>query len=108
MRDDAERLIAWLRIVAIPVLLLGHGLITETSPSHRAFVFAVVAFSVYAVLALIGATVREVPPRVATLLAALDIGFAAGSPSRAAAASRRSASRSCSCRSRRRSVAARA
>ena len=45
MHDDAERLIAWLRLVAIPVLLLGHGLISETRPSHRAFTFAVVAFA---------------------------------------------------------------
>ncbi|HEY1479066.1 MAG TPA: ATP-binding protein [Gaiellales bacterium] len=76
MHDDAERLIAWLRIVAIPVLLLGHGLITEASPSHRAFVFAVVSFSVYAVLVLIGASIRDVPPRVVAALAALDIAFA--------------------------------
>jgi two-component system NarL family sensor kinase len=76
VHDDAERLIAWLRLVAVPVLLLGHGLISETRPSHRAFAFAVVAFSIYAVLVLIGAYVREVPPRVVTALAALDIAFA--------------------------------
>jgi two-component system NarL family sensor kinase len=76
VHDDAERLIAWLRIVAIPVLLLGHGLISETSPSHRAFEFAVIAFSIYAVLVLIAASFHEVPRRVVTLLAALDIGFA--------------------------------
>lgn len=76
MHDDAERLIAWLRVVAIPVLLLGHGLINEQQPSHRAFAFAVVAFSVYALLVLIGASVRDVPPRVVNVLAALDIAFA--------------------------------
>jgi two-component system NarL family sensor kinase len=76
VHDDAERLIAWLRIVAIPVLLLGHGLITETSPSHRAFAFAVVAFSIYSVLVLIAASVRDISPRGASLLAALDIAFA--------------------------------
>ena len=77
MHDDAERLIAWLRIVAIPVLLLGHGLISEARPSHRAFAFAVVAFSIYAVLVLIAATFYDVPPRVVNALAALDIAFAA-------------------------------
>jgi two-component system NarL family sensor kinase len=75
VHDDAERLIAWLRVVAIPVLLLGHGLISEEMPSHRAFAFAVVAFSIYAVLVLIGASIREVPRRVVTVLAALDIAF---------------------------------
>jgi len=54
VHDDAERLIAWLRVVAIPVLLLGHGLISETSPNHRAFEFTVIAFSIYSVLVLIG------------------------------------------------------
>jgi two-component system NarL family sensor kinase len=76
VHDDAERLIAWLRVVAIPVLLLGHGLISETSPTHRAFAFSVVAFSIYAVLVVIGASLREVPPRVVAALAALDIAFA--------------------------------
>jgi two-component system NarL family sensor kinase len=76
VHDDAERLIAWLRIVAIPVLLLGHGLVSETSPSHTAFAFAVVSFSVYAVLTLIYASVRDVPPRVAALLLTLDVAFA--------------------------------
>jgi two-component system NarL family sensor kinase len=76
VHDDAERLIAWLRIVAIPVLLLGHGLISEARPSHRAFAFAVVAFSIYAVLVLIAATFYDVPPRVVNALAALDIAFA--------------------------------
>ena len=76
MHDDAERLIAWLRVAAIPVLLLGHGLISETSPNHRAFEFTVVAFSVYSVIVLIGASLREVPPRVVNVLAALDIAFA--------------------------------
>jgi two-component system, NarL family, sensor kinase len=76
VHDDAERLIAWLRVVAIPVLLLGHGLISETSPNHRAFEFTVIAFSIYSVLVLIGASVREVPPRVVTALAAFDIAFA--------------------------------
>jgi two-component system NarL family sensor kinase len=76
VHDDAERLIAWLRVAAIPVLLLGHGLISETSPNHRAFEFTVVAFSVYSVIVLIGASLREVPPRVVNVLAALDIAFA--------------------------------
>ena len=76
MHDDSERLIAWLRVVAIPVLLLGHGLIAETRPSQQAFAFSVVAFSVYAVVVLIGASLREVPPRVVVVLAALDIAFA--------------------------------
>ena len=76
VHDDAERLIAWLRVAAIPVLLLGHGLISETSPNHRAFEFTVVAFSVYSVIVLIGASLRDVPPRVVNLLAALDIAFA--------------------------------
>ncbi|MDX6600134.1 MAG: two-component system, NarL family, sensor kinase [Gaiellales bacterium] len=71
---DAERLTALLRIVAVPVLIVGEAYVPSDSPTEQRFVVVVALFAIYA-LATLALAAREVTP-AAHWMAVADIGFA--------------------------------
>src|SRR5689334_16753480 len=72
---DAERLTAFLRIVAVPVLIVGEAYVPNREPSEGRFVVVIALFSVYALATLVLAA-RGLTP-AAQWMAVLDIAFAA-------------------------------
>jgi two-component system NarL family sensor kinase len=71
---DAERLTALLRIVAVPVLIVGEAYVPNRSPTQGRFLVAVALFAVYALVTL-ALAMRERSPR-AHWMAMADIVFA--------------------------------
>jgi two-component system NarL family sensor kinase len=72
---DAERLTALLRLVAVPVLLIGDAYVPSLEPTEARFSVVLSLFAVYALITLVLAG-REVTP-AAHWMAVADIGFAA-------------------------------
>jgi len=73
---DAERLTALLRIVAVPVLLIGEIYVPNPEPSERRFLVVLAAFTLYAVGTLVVARWELWPGTHWQLLAIADIAFA--------------------------------
>ena len=71
---DAERLTALLRIVAVPVLIVGEAYVPSSSPTQDRFVVVVALFGIYA-LGTLALALRELTP-AAHWMAIADIGFA--------------------------------
>ena len=71
---DAERLTALLRIVAVPVLIVGEAYVPSSSPTQDRFVVVVALFGLYA-LGTLALAQRELTP-AAHWMAIVDIGFA--------------------------------
>jgi two-component system NarL family sensor kinase len=71
---DAERLTALLRLVAVPVLLIGEVYVPSREPTEREFVVVLALFAVYALGTLLLAA-REATP-AAHWMAVVDIAFA--------------------------------
>ncbi len=72
---DAERLTALLRIVAVPVLIVGEAYVPNREPSEGRFVVVIALFAIYA-LATLALASRELTP-AAQWMAVVDIVFAA-------------------------------
>jgi two-component system NarL family sensor kinase len=73
---DAERLIAYLRLSAVPVLILGQAYVTQPEPTPTAFKVALAAFALYAAAVVVLLQVWRAPPWAAEGFAAADIAFA--------------------------------
>jgi two-component system NarL family sensor kinase len=73
---DAERLTALLRIVAVPVLLVGEVYVPKPEPSERPFYFVLAAFTLYALATLVVARWEIAPGTHWQWLAVSDIAFA--------------------------------
>ena len=71
---DAERLTALLRIVAVPVLIVGEAYVPSSAPTQGRFAVVVVLFGLYA-LGTLALAQRELTP-AAHWMAIVDIGFA--------------------------------
>jgi two-component system NarL family sensor kinase len=71
---DAERLTALLRIVAVPVLIVGEAYVPSSAPTQDRFAVVVVLFGLYA-LGTLALALRELTP-AAHWMAIVDIGFA--------------------------------
>ena len=71
---DAERLTALLRLVAVPVLIVGEAYVPNRSPTQDRFLVVVALFALYA-LATLAVAARERTP-AAHWMAVFDIGFA--------------------------------
>jgi two-component system, NarL family, sensor kinase len=71
---DAERLTALLRIVAVPVLIVGEAYVPSNSPTEDRFAVVVALFALYA-LGTLALAIREHTP-AAPWMAIVDIGFA--------------------------------
>jgi two-component system NarL family sensor kinase len=75
-RDDTERLIAVLRLVAVPVLLAGEAYVPAPSPTSNAFKVVIATFAVYAAVVTIIVFRGGSRPHLPVLLACTDLLFA--------------------------------
>ena len=71
---DAERLTALLRIVAVPVLIVGEAYVPNRSPTQGRFLVVLAVFALYALATYALADRRRTP--AAHWMAVVDIGFA--------------------------------
>ena len=69
---EAERVVAWLRLPAIALLALGHGL-AHPNPEETAFVIALVLFSAWSAGVLAWVHLRPVDERIALATTGVDI-----------------------------------
>jgi two-component system NarL family sensor kinase len=75
--DDSERVIAYLRLVAVPLLVAGQVYIPHPTDASDAFTFVMVAFAAYAVAVLAWLSFRPLPgERAVAALTVLDIAAA--------------------------------
>jgi two-component system NarL family sensor kinase len=70
---EGERLIAWLRLAAVPIIFAAETL-PHPNPDARAFDIAIAVVAVYAVTLLVWVHVRPVGRRFALLATAADVG----------------------------------
>ena len=73
---DAERLTALLRIVAVPILLVGEVYVPKPEPSEGRFFVVLAVFAIYAVVTLVVARWEIAPGPHWQRLAIADIAFA--------------------------------
>jgi two-component system NarL family sensor kinase len=73
---DPERLTAWLRVVAVPVLLVGEEFIAKPEPTEAEFLVVLGLFAAYAIATLAGT--HRLSERGQIALLAVDVAFAGG------------------------------
>ena len=71
---DGDQITAWLRVVAVPVLLIGETFVTKPEPTESEFVVVLGFFAAYACATLVLA--RRLGERGQITLLALDVAFA--------------------------------
>ena len=69
---EAERLVGWLRVLAIALIGAGQGL-EASSPTEEGFIEAIAAFSAWSVVALVWVDVRPVTARFALVSTIVDV-----------------------------------
>ena len=69
---EAERLVGWLRVLAIALIGAGQGL-EASSPTEEGFIEAIAAFSAWSVVALVWVHVRPVTARFALVSTIVDV-----------------------------------